>query len=114
MTVALSSRPIEVGGTAYRWTLRRRPIRTEGWTLLTFVVEQDTGQGALLVLRLPAGPVPPSVVDEGISRALTAGWRPGSRGPAPRSRSRLHHGRNELRGGPVLRPPRRAGHRRAD
>jgi hypothetical protein len=123
MTVTRVSRPIEVGGTAYRWTLRR-PIRHRGhgWTLLTFVVEQDTGRGELLVVTLPAGepvgpgerPVPPSTVAEGITRALVAGWRPAPRGPVLRCRSRTPHGRHELRGGPAVRPVRRAGHRRCD
>jgi hypothetical protein len=123
MTVARGARPIEVGGTAYRWTLRR-PIRNRGngWTLLTFVMEQTTGQGALLVIKLPSAQpgdpagrlVPPSTVDESVTRALTAGWRPGSRGPVLRCRSTMHHGRHELRGGRTVRPVRRAGHRRGD
>jgi hypothetical protein len=114
------SRPIEVGGTAYRWTVRRRSARHrgDGWTLLTFVAEQDTGQGALLVVTLPAvpptRPVLPSTVAESITRALVAGWRPGSRGPVPRGRPWLQRRRQELRGSRTVRPVRRAGHPRRD
>jgi hypothetical protein len=117
MALALrGSRPIVVGDTAYRWTVRRRPAHHpgNGWTLLTFVMEQDTGQGALLVVTLPGPPVLPSTVTESITRALVAGWRPGSRGPVLRCRSRMQRWRHELRGGRTVHPVRRAGRRRGD
>ncbi|MFI7542582.1 hypothetical protein [Actinoplanes sp. NPDC049599] len=114
------SRPIEVGGTAYRWTFRRRAAhyRGGGCTLLTFVAERDTGQGALLVVNLPAvapaRPVLPSTVAESVTRALVAGWRPGTRGPVPRLRPGLHHRRTEPRGARAVGPLRHAGLRRRD
>ena len=117
------SQPLVVGDTAYRWTVRRRPISHQGngWTLLTFVQEQATGQGALLVVALPGDPVAPasrpvlpSAVATSITRALVAGWRPGSRGPVLRCRSRMQRWRHELRGGRPARPVRHAGHRRGD
>ena len=117
MTVARNrSRPIEVGGTAYRWTFRRRAAlhRADGCTLLTFVAERDTGQGALLAVDLPAAPLLPSRVAEGITRALAEGWRPGTRGPVPRLRPGLHHRRTEPRGARPVGPMRHAGVRRRD
>ncbi|MGW4945935.1 hypothetical protein ACWEOZ_30635 [Actinoplanes sp. NPDC004185] len=120
MTVARGSRPIEVGGTAYRWTVRRRAAyhRGDSWTLLPFVVEQATGHGALLMVTLPdrsapAGPpVSPSAVAESIDRALTAGWRPDWRGPAFRSRPKTSRWGDEFRGGRPVHRVRHAGPRR--
>jgi hypothetical protein len=95
MTVARKgSRLIEVGGTVYRWTVRRRPTycQANGWMPLTFVVEEAGGWGALLVvtmpcahpgnwLELPSRPVLPSTVAGSVTRALADGWRPGFPGP---------------------------------
>ncbi|GAA3953771.1 hypothetical protein [Actinoplanes auranticolor] len=114
------SRPITVGGTAYRWTVRRRAAYHQGdsWTLLPFVVEQATGNGALLMVTLPERSVPAdrpgssSTVAESVDRALTAGWRPDWRGPAFRSRPKTSRWGAELRGGRPVHPVRHAGPRR--
>jgi hypothetical protein len=110
-----------VGDTAYRWTVRRRQtqVHDDGRTLLPFVVEQATGQGALLIVTVPGGPpsdspapVPTAEVAASITRALTGGWRPASRGPASRCRSWVLDRQQEPRSGRPPRPVRRAGPRR--
>jgi len=114
------SRPITVGGTAYRWTVQRRAAyhRGDGWNLLPFVVEQATGHGALLMVTLPersapAGrPVSSSTVAASIDEALTAGWRPDWRGPTVRSRPKTSRWGDEFRAGRPVRRVRHAGPRR--
>lgn len=95
MTLARKGcRRIVVNGVVFRWSVRRRPTycQANGWSPLTFVVEQATGRGALLLvwlpyahpgnwLALPSRPALPSTVATGISQALTAGWRPSQPGP---------------------------------
>ena len=121
MVTRNGSRPIVVGDTAYRWTVRRRQARVQddGWTLLPFVMEQATGQGALLIVTVPGdrpsdspASVPTAAVTESITRALADGWRPASRGPASRCRSWMLDRQQEPRSGRSLRPVRRAGPRR--
>ena len=114
------SQPITVGGTAFRWTVRRRAAhhRGDGWDLLPFVVEQATGHGALLMVTLPEHSVPAgrsvfsSTVAESIDRALTAGWRPDGRGPAIRTRPKTSRWGEEFRGGRSVRAVRHSGPRR--
>jgi transposase len=56
MTLAAKgSRRITVDGVAFRWSIRRRPTycQANGWSPLTFVVEQTEQRGALLMVSLP-------------------------------------------------------------
>ncbi|MFG2036476.1 hypothetical protein [Dactylosporangium sp. NPDC048998] len=89
------SRRIVVDGVEYRWTVRHRPTYSQanGWTPLTFVVQADSGRGAVLVvssalahphnwLGLSAGAVRPALVAEAVRRAVAAGWRPEQAGAA--------------------------------
>jgi hypothetical protein len=96
MTLAIKgSRRIIVDGVTFRWSVRRRPTycQANGWSLLTFVVEQAEQPGALLVaslpcahpgnwIGLPSQPVLPGTVAVGVRQALAAGWRPSRPGPA--------------------------------
>lgn len=95
MTLAnKGSRRITVDGVVFRWSVRRRPTccQANGWSPLTFVVEQMGQHGALLTvslpcahpgnwLRLPSQPVLPGMVATQIREAVAAGWRPLHPGP---------------------------------
>ncbi|MGW1544196.1 hypothetical protein ACWCPM_28830 [Streptomyces sp. NPDC002309] len=83
------SRRIVVGGTTYRWRLRRRPTYSQaiGWSPCTYAVEHAEHPGTTLVvttdqphtgnwLGLPGSPVPPSDVADAIDAALRQGWVP--------------------------------------
>ncbi|MFG3550312.1 hypothetical protein [Streptomyces sp. NPDC047725] len=87
------ARRIVVGGTAYRWRLRRRPTCSQGlaWSPCTFAVEHADAPGTTLVVTTAqphpsnwigreARPVLPSDVARAIELALRAGWSPTSRG----------------------------------
>ncbi|GIJ79073.1 hypothetical protein SAMN05443287_101528 [Micromonospora phaseoli] len=96
MTLTIKgSRHITVDGVAFRWSVRRRPTycQANGWSPLTFVVEQAEQPGALLVASLPCAhpgnwfglpsqPVLPAMVALGVRQALAASWRPSRPGPA--------------------------------
>jgi hypothetical protein len=96
MTLATKgSRRITVEGVTFRWAVRRRPTycQANGWSPLSFVVEQAEQPGALLVVSLPCAhpgnwiglpsqPVMPETVAVGIRQAVAAGWRPSRPGPA--------------------------------
>jgi hypothetical protein len=85
------SRHITVGGTTYRWRVRRRPTYSQAlaWSPCTFAVEHvdvDAGGTTLVVttdhphpsnwLGHESKPVLPSDVTHAIERALRAGWTP--------------------------------------
>jgi hypothetical protein len=89
------ARRIVVDGDAFRWVVRHKPTYSQanGWSSLTVVVEQAGAFGAVLVVSLPCAhpgnwigspsmPVRPSIVAEGIRRAVVAGWRPDRPGAA--------------------------------
>ncbi|PIM74488.1 hypothetical protein CTU88_00565 [Streptomyces sp. JV178] len=83
------ARRIVVGGTAYRWRLRRRPtyFQALAWTPCTFAVEQADARGSILVVTTAqphpsnwfgreAHPVRPSDVAHAIELARNRGWTP--------------------------------------
>ncbi|MEU6220832.1 hypothetical protein ABZ845_25495 [Streptomyces sp. NPDC047022] len=83
------ARRIVVGGTVYRWRLRRRPTYFQGlaWTPCTFAVEHADVPGTTLVVTTgqphlsnwighKGKPVLPSDVAEAIELALREGWTP--------------------------------------
>lgn len=83
------SRHIVVDGDIYRWRIRHKPsyCQGNGWTPLTFAVEDATAPGTTLVVRtgqphpgnwlgLPATPVHPADVARAIRTARTRGWAP--------------------------------------
>ncbi|MEU5527082.1 hypothetical protein ABZ744_09090 [Micromonospora chersina] len=89
------SRSVVVGGTPYRWLVRRKPTYSQGltWSPLSFAVERADMPGcATLVVRVAsprpdnwmnaaAFPVLPSMVATAVRQALERGWqsdRPGS------------------------------------
>jgi hypothetical protein len=87
------SRHIVVGGTPYRWRLRRRPtyFQALAWTPCTFAVEHADVRGAVLVVTTnqphpsnwfgrDARPVLPSDVAHAIELALQKGWTPAEPG----------------------------------
>ena len=87
------SRQIVVDGVTYRWRIRRKPSYSQGngWTPLTFAVEDATAPGTTLVVRtghphprnwlgLPARPVPPADVMRAIRTARSHGWTPAASG----------------------------------
>ncbi|WP_220502385.1 hypothetical protein [Microbispora sp. H10670] len=89
------SRPITVGETQYRWTVRKKPTYSQGngWTPLTFAVEHGVRSGSVLVVSLPcvhprgwslgrSTTVRPALVASAIRTALVRGWRPSEAGPA--------------------------------
>lgn len=96
MTLASKgARRIVVDGVAFRWVIRHKPTYSQanGWSWLTVVVEQAGAFGAVLVVSLPCAhpgnwiglpgmQVRPSIVAEGIRRAVVAGWRPDRSGSA--------------------------------
>ncbi|WP_405992286.1 hypothetical protein [Streptomyces sp. NBC_00986] len=87
------SRSITVGGTTYRWRLRRRPTYSQAlaWSPCTFAVEHADEAGTTLVVTTdhphPSNwlghepkSVLPSDVARAIERALREGWTPTSPG----------------------------------
>jgi hypothetical protein len=83
------SRHIVVGGTTYRWRVRRRPTYSQAlaWSPCTFAVEHADAAGTTLVVTTnhphpsnwlghESEPVLPSDVTDAIERALRAGWTP--------------------------------------
>ncbi|MER5909012.1 hypothetical protein ABT124_00575 [Streptomyces sp. NPDC001982] len=83
------SRRMVVGGTIYRWRLRRRPTYGQAlcWSPCTCAVEHADHPGATLVvitkhphtgnwLGRPGNPVLPSHVADAIESALRQGWVP--------------------------------------
>lgn len=89
------SRIITVGGTAYRWRLRRKPAdnRAGAGAPLTFSVESAGRPGRVLLVYLPcprpgswfggqATAVRPVLIAACIRRALERGWRPDRPGKA--------------------------------
>ncbi|GAA2369820.1 hypothetical protein [Streptomyces carpaticus] len=88
------SRRIVVGGTTFRWRLRRKPTYSQGlvWTPCTFAVEAAESPGTTLVVTTchphgsnwmgrAAEPILPSAVAAAITEALKAGWNPTAPGP---------------------------------
>ncbi|MGW2325738.1 hypothetical protein ACWC5C_08255 [Streptomyces sp. NPDC001700] len=80
------ARRLVVGGTAYRWRLRRRPTYCQGlaWSPCTYAVEHADHPGTTLVvtsnqphpgnwLGREANPVLPSAVAQAIQLALRDG-----------------------------------------
>ncbi|WP_052847599.1 hypothetical protein [Streptomyces avicenniae] len=97
------SRRIVVGGTAYRWLLRRRPTYAQAmcWSPCTFAVVHAETPGATLVVTtgLPhagnwlgraAVPVLPSDVARAVELAVARGWEPTAPGPPFRLDVRLN------------------------
>ncbi|MEU9576192.1 hypothetical protein [Streptomyces chilikensis] len=87
------ARRMVVGGTTYRWRLRRRPTYSQalGWSPCTYAVEHADRPGTTLVvtthhvhpgnwLDAPGGSVLPSDVAGAIVSALRAGWNPTRKG----------------------------------
>ncbi|MFW3473478.1 hypothetical protein ACN24M_19630 [Streptomyces microflavus] len=87
------SRRIVVGGTAYRWRMRRKPtyLQALGWTPCAYAVEQADGPGTTLVVSTDqphpsnwfgceAQPVLPSDVARAVQLALCEGWNPSTPG----------------------------------
>ncbi|MFJ3634411.1 hypothetical protein [Streptomyces sp. NPDC090112] len=88
------SRPLTVDGVQYRWRLRGRPTYDRGLARspVTYAVERTGASGAVLVvttrhthpgnwLCVPAVPVLPRQVSDGIRAALARGWVPTMPGP---------------------------------
>ncbi|AXI71273.1 hypothetical protein DTW94_08090 [Streptomyces cavourensis] len=86
-------RRIVVGGTAYRWRVRRKPtyLQALGWTPCTYAVEHADSPGTTLVVSSDqphpsnsfgreAQPVLPSDVARAIQLALRDRWGPASPG----------------------------------
>ena len=86
-------RQIVVDGATYRWRIRHRPSYSQGngWTPLTFAVEDATAPGTALVVRtnharpgnwlgLPSKPVFPTDVMRAIRTARAQGWTPTASG----------------------------------
>ncbi|ROO88196.1 hypothetical protein EDD29_5858 [Actinocorallia herbida] len=101
------SRLIEVGGTGFRWKVRRRPTYCQamGWTPLTFVVERAEEPRSRLVVTLPrahpgnwleppTAAVTPSMVIAAVAEGIERGWRPCEGGPG----SLLELGESAVRG----------------
>lgn len=94
MTLARKgSRQIVVDGATYRWRIRHKPSYSQGngWTPLTFAVEDATAPGTTLVVRtghahsrnwlgLPTAPVLPADVAHAIRTARAQGWTPSATG----------------------------------
>jgi hypothetical protein len=91
--VRKGSRQIVVDGVTYRWRIRRKPSYSQGngWTPLTFAVEDATAPGTTLVVRtgnvhpqnwlcLPTKPVRPADVMHAIRTARSQGWTPAASG----------------------------------
>jgi hypothetical protein len=91
--VRKGSRQIVVDGITYRWRVRRKPTYSQGngWTPLTFAVEDATAPGTTLVARtgrahtrnwrgLPTKPVAPADVVLAIRTARSQGWTPAASG----------------------------------
>ncbi|MEV0192195.1 hypothetical protein AB0I39_27105 [Kitasatospora purpeofusca] len=87
--VKKGSRRIVVDGVTYRWRVRHKPTYCQGngWTPLTFAVEDATTPGTALVVQagrphpgnwfaLPTQPVLPADVAQAIRTALARGWTP--------------------------------------
>ena len=83
------SRLIEVDDDTYRWRIRHKPSYSQGngWTPLTFAVEDAAAPGTTLVVRtgrphpgnwlgLPTRPVRPADVAQAIRTARNQGWAP--------------------------------------
>lgn len=83
------SRHIVVDGDTYRWRIRHKPSygQGNGWTPLTFAVEDAAAPGTTLVVRtdqphpgnwlgLPATPIHPADVARAIRIARIQGWAP--------------------------------------
>jgi hypothetical protein len=83
------SRQIIVDGDTYRWRIRHKPTYSQGngWTPLTFAVEDAATPGTTLVVRtgqphpsnwlgLPATPIHPADVARAIRIARARGWLP--------------------------------------
>ena len=92
----IGSRPVVVGGRAYRWKVRRTPNYDQGAYAgaMTVAVRAEAGGAALTVTpggprpdhwlgarRRPGVSVTPAYVADAIRRALAAGWQPGVAGP---------------------------------
>lgn len=96
MTIARKgSRPVNVDGVAYRWSVRPRPSYSQGLANgpLTFAVVTDEAPGSTLVVTLdvarpdnwmlePSSSVTPATVERAIRQALLDGWRPEQSGSA--------------------------------
>ena len=91
--VRKGSRQIVVDGVTYRWRVRRKPTYSQGngWTPLTFAVEDATTPGTTLVARtghahprnwlgLSTKPVAPADVVLAIRTARSQGWTPAATG----------------------------------
>lgn len=91
--VRKGSRQIVVDGVTYRWRIRHKPSYSQGngWTPLTFAVEDATDPGTTLVVRtghahpqnwlgLPTKPVLPADVMHAIRTARSQGWTPTTSG----------------------------------
>ncbi len=87
--VRKGSRRIVVDGDAYRWRIRHKSSYSQGngWTPLTFAVEDAAGTGTILVVRtsqahlgnwlgLSSRAVLPTDVARAIRTARTQGWAP--------------------------------------
>ncbi|MFJ9078120.1 hypothetical protein ACIRO3_23155 [Streptomyces sp. NPDC102278] len=87
--VKKGSRRFVVDGVTYRWRIRRKPTycQANGWTPLTFAVEDAAVPGTTLVVQtdrphpenwfgLPTKPVLPVDVGQAIRTALARGWTP--------------------------------------
>jgi hypothetical protein len=83
------SRDIVVDGDTYRWRIRHKPSYSQGngWTPLTFAVEDAAAPGTTLVVRtgqphpgnwlgLPAAPIHPADVARAIRIARDRSWTP--------------------------------------
>ncbi|MFF7736564.1 MULTISPECIES: hypothetical protein [unclassified Streptomyces] len=91
--VKKGSRRIVVDGVTYRWRVRHKPTycQSNGWTPLTFAVEDATTAGTVLVVEtdrphpenwfaLATKPVVPADVAQAIRTALAQGWTPPANG----------------------------------
>ncbi|MEV5554824.1 hypothetical protein AB0L44_14335 [Nonomuraea wenchangensis] len=82
------SRLIIVDDAVYRWRVRHKRDRGDGWTPLRFTVELAEEPGSVLVVTLPCArpdnwrgertiTVRPLLVGNCVRRAVEQGWRPG-------------------------------------
>lgn len=91
--VRKGSRLIVVDGDTYRWRIRHKPSYSQGngWTPLTFAVQDAATPGTILVVQpgqphpgnwlgLPTTPVRPADVAKAIRIARVQGWAPRANG----------------------------------
>jgi len=78
------TRRITVDGAVYRWRVvgGARCCIACAWGRFDFAAEKVDQNGPVLLAYTSAFPVVPSVVEVGIRRALSKGWRPEQPGPA--------------------------------